>query len=781
MRTSRWLAVAAGLVIAVSAATVALPALADDSTGTVTGHFTDGSTPLSVTVTLQSGDGSFVVSTPTDENGGYTFTDVPAGTYTVNFAFQNGPVQYAFGQLDPNLATPITVTAGQTSTVDDTLVPHGGLRGHVTRADGAPAAFASVSAANDTDHIGFGSTAADANGDYSMSVLTPGNYTVSFQADLNSPLQYANQKTNLDDADRIPVTAGAVTVLDQQMLATGTLSGTLTDHGQPVEGAFVSANAADGTGVSGTTGSDGAYQLNLLPGTYAVQFQLPNGLTQYAHERIDPARADPITITAGAVTVDNEKVAPTGVVSGHLVDQAGNPVAGASVELSNDIQEALSTTDESGAYQMTAFTGTYRLSFGTPFGVQWAHRRATAGQADPVVVTADTTTTVDEALVPNGSVTVTAVDSQTHHSVPAFCVNLEGVGEPVCTTNGAVHFPTVLPGRYFADITNPEESDTFVPVRLRGVVVTSGADTAVKQILDKRPTVSALITDAKTGAPVAQACLELVGVSRPETLGNGGAVCSDATGHVTIPFESPGQYKAFVRARDDVHGSQWVGPNGGVGAFKQARTVTLMAGASITLPTIKLDKAGSISGVVTDAASGQPVPFSTIGLASFIFGAGFGTDAVAADKQGRYTLSGLGPYGWTLFISASGEASVFSGGVADRDKATPVKVKAGSTTTFNVAMRPGVTVTGNVFGLDGTALAASARVSFINADSGEVMGDGDAVGGVYTAHIAPSEKVKIGYNGSAKGDNYSGFVAGVINIPGSGTKTINVTMSQLDP
>jgi hypothetical protein len=61
------------------------------------------------------------------------------------------------------------------------------------------------------------------------------------------------------------------------------------------------------------------------------------------------------------------------------------------------------------------------------------------------------------------------------------------------------------------------------------------------------------------------------------------------------------------------------------------------------------------------------------------------------------------------------------------------------------------------------------------------MGDGDAVGGVYTAHIAPSEKVKIGYNGSAKGDNYSGFVAGVINIPGSGTKTINVTMSQLDP
>src|SRR5262249_48334575 len=89
MRTSRWLAGAAGLVVAARAAAIALPALADDSTGIVTGHFTDGTTPLSVTVTLQTSDFSFVVSTPTDQTGGYTFTDVPAGTYTVNFAFQN--------------------------------------------------------------------------------------------------------------------------------------------------------------------------------------------------------------------------------------------------------------------------------------------------------------------------------------------------------------------------------------------------------------------------------------------------------------------------------------------------------------------------------------------------------------------------------------------------------------------------------------------------------------------------------------------------------------------
>jgi hypothetical protein len=48
--------------------------------------------------------------------------------------------------------------------------------------------------------------------------------------------------------------------------------------------------------------------------------------------------------------------------------------------------------------------------------------------------------------------------------------------------------------------------------------------------------------------------------------------------------------------------------------------------------------------------------------------------------------------------------------------------------------------------------------------------------------------VKIAYSGSANGDNYSGFVGGtslanatVFSIPASGSKTINVTMSQLDP
>jgi protocatechuate 3,4-dioxygenase beta subunit len=780
------LAVASALVVAASVTALAVPALADDSTGTVTGRFSDSGNAVAATVFIASTDFSYFHSTPTDSGGNYTFTDVPAGSYNVSFQLPSGFTQYAFGHLDPASADIITVSGGQTTTVDDSLVAHGSMSGHVTDSAGNPVANASVEANGVTDSV-FAFTTTDATGAYTLPALSGGDYRVSFQASFNTPVQYANNRTSFDQADLIHVTNGAATVEDQSLLPTGTLSGTVTDsHGQPVSSAFLFASSPNGLFASGFTAPDGSYSISLFPDTYTLQIQLPNGLTQYAHNETDPGKADPLVVTANQVTVDNETTLPTGVVSGHLLDHDGNPVANASVSLDTGALSAFGSTDDTGAYSITAFAGTYSLRFDTSFGSEWAHNQSSASRADPIQVTADTTSTVDETLVATGSVSITASDSVTHAPISSFCAVLNG---QVCTTDGTVTFPTVLPGRYTAFVSGPLGDDTYLESTIGGIVVSSAANTAATVALNKAAKVSAFVTDAKTGAPVANACLEVVSVIQPSQLGGGGGICSDATGHVSLDFVQPGTYVAFVDARDNVHGDQWVGPDGGVGAFKKAATITVTAGSTNTLPTVKLDKAGSISGTITDAATGKAPAFAQVSLSSINEGFGGGGFGVSADAQGHYTLSGLGPYQWTLFISGPGYASQFSGGVGDRDKATGVKVKANATTTFNVALSKGTTVTGKVFGPDGSTRSHSARVVFFNASTGDEMGVGDIFQSpfTYTAQVTGAQKVKIFYEGSV-GDNYMGWVGGtdfasatVFSIPASGSKTFNVTMTQLSP
>jgi hypothetical protein len=81
-----------------------------------------------------------------------------------------------------------------------------------------------------------------------------------------------------------------------------------------------------------------------------------------------------------------------------------------------------------------------------------------------------------------------------------------------------------------------------------------------------------------------------------------------------------------------------------------------------------------------------------------------------------------------------------------------------------------------------------ARIIVFNAMSGEEMYDADAGGTppTYTALVLGPQKVKLFYEGSVNGVNYHGYVGGAdfasattFSIPVSGSKTINVMMTQL--
>jgi hypothetical protein len=194
---------------------------------------------------------------------------------------------------------------------------------------------------------------------------------------------------------------------------------------------------------------------------------------------------------------------------------------------------------------------------------------------------------------------------------------------------------------------------------------------------------------------------------------------------------------------------QWVGVDHGVGAQLRSRLVLVGEGETTTVPDIGLDGIGSVTGVVTDKATGQPLANTFVGLSSFNAGYGDPGPATATDAQGVYTLGELGPYDWTLFFSRPGYAPVFSGGTGDRLLARGVRVTAGQVSTFDQSLKVGKTLTGTVSNADGTPPASFVRVTLVHALTGDELNVSDVTGTTpYSLQVATPLLVKFKVNES---------------------------------
>jgi hypothetical protein len=90
--------------------------------------------------------------------------------------------------------------------------------------------------------------------------------------------------------------------------------------------------------------------------------------------------------------------------------------------------------------------------------------------------------------------------------------------------------------------------------------------------------------------------------------------------------------------------------------------------------------------------------------------------------EGRYEISGLGPYAWKVqFPSAYGDyAWQWSGGVADRFSATPVQVTPGGTATADARLRKPGKISGRLVGA--TRPFQYTTVIAVNALTGDYAG-----------------------------------------------------------
>ncbi|MDG4827748.1 carboxypeptidase regulatory-like domain-containing protein [Solwaraspora sp. WMMD1047] len=639
----------------------------------------------------------------------------------------------------------------------------GSITGRLTTSTGAPAANAWVVAYDEQDWNSVSWTETDANGDYTVDGLPGGSYLVSFELQ-GQPQQYHHRKTDIWDADPVTVTDGATITVNEQLFATGTITGQIRNaDGTPRADLLVTArNPETFDSNYGLTDSDGRYRIPVLPGAHQVSFEPIEGSyqTQYVPGQLAESSGQLFEVAEDAEVTVDDTILAVGSLSGRFTNAAGQPLVGAYIDVSTAAEQGwagvYAETDGNGEFSVPEIlVGSYTLSFSHGDRVQFYQGKLTIEEADAFTVSAGANTHLTDSLARTGSVRVTAVDAVTGAPVPHFCVS---PGD--CGSGGTVTVTDLPQGRHQFSVYT--EDGNYFSLDTEPVEVRADQTTAVTVRLRPAARITTTVVDRQTGNPVANVCVQVHRTHAPSRP-DGDGYCTNTAGRVTIGYLEKGSYHLFVDPGETAYGAQWVGAAGGTGDQRAAATIVAQAGATVTAPTVRLDQAGVITGRVTDAATGAPIDSAQINLLTAHPGVGAASKAVT-DADGRYRVTGLGPYAWPLLFDHYEYTSHWSGGATDRYSATPIQVTAGGTATHDTALGAGTEVRGTVTNQHGVA-SDGGYVIARHVDTGDIVGSGWIDGGNYTLSALGPQSVYLTYDASFGEDFYSGSTNGAAVTP----------------
>ncbi|PTJ27648.1 hypothetical protein BU035_06825, partial [Staphylococcus simulans] len=395
-----------------------------------------------VEVTLTKPDGS-TVTTTTDGNGNYEFTNLPNGDYTITFETPEG-----YEPTTPNVGNPELDSNGTTTTVtvnngDDKTIDSGFYK-PVQETPQEPATYTvgdkvwedtnkdGVQNSNEPGIPGVevtltkpdGSTVTtttDGNGNYEFTNLPNGDYTITFETpegyepttpNVGNPELDSNGTTTtvtVNNGDDKTIDSGFYkpTVEPTPVPATYNLGdyvwedsnkdGIQNSNEVGIEGVTVTLTKPDGSVVTTTTDANGKYEFTDLPnGEYTITFEAPEGyeptLVNVGNTALD---SDGTTTTVTINNADNYTidsgffkpvVEPTPVPATYTVgdkvwedtnkdgiQNSNEPgIPGVEVTLTKpDGSTVTTTTDENGNYEFTNLpNGEYTITFETPEGYE---------------------------------------------------------------------------------------------------------------------------------------------------------------------------------------------------------------------------------------------------------------------------------------------------------------------------------------------------------------------------------------------------------------------------
>ena len=721
--------------------------------GSISGTVTDSSgTGIAGVCVSDLITGAFVT---TGSGGTYLLPDLPIGGALVGMAVEDGyasncgsNLTYS-GYLFPG--APTVTAGGTTANVDAILSPGGSITGTVTNTSGGDLGGMCVQAGQEANAVSaslntFETTTTSATGNYTFSGLDTGSYQVSVTTGCGGSLAYAG--TYYQQGAAVGVTAGQTTSgIDVALQQGGSISGTVTTGAGSPAGICVQA-FPQGVGASfalAATSTSGAYTLpQLAAGLYTVIFSTGcGGTASLIGTTADDIAVADLQTTSGV----DATLSAAGAISG-TVTAGGHAAADVCVNASGTTGgstgiSAYAVTSPSGTYTVVGLpAGSYTVEFYSGCGgsagyvTQYYDNQATLGSANLVTVTGTSTTTgINAVMQLAGGISGTVLDAS-GIGLPGICAeaftSTSFAAQATSGSDGAYTISGLAPGTYNVQfLAGPCGNAGGYPPQWydnqpitgtpQSVTVTSGQiTTAIGDTMAAiTGSISGTVTDSSS-TPLAGICVEAVGsiaggFNLTASLSNGTYTITGLVADTyTVEFlvngcGSTGNYLA----------QYWDNQPAATGT---PGSVTVATGQPVTGINDALAAGGSISGVVTDSATGAALPgvcVSALGNTTLV------TVNGATGAGGAYTLTGLPTDSYMVVFSTPGCGNNGPYATQYYDNAT----SAAAATMVSVTA--GVAVTGI-----GDALAYSTLVGSV---SGTVTdGSGAALRGICVALLAPS-------------------------------------------
>ena len=554
-------------------------------------------------------------------DGTYSFAGIPPGNYTLVATLPNSE------------GTALTATAtaqviqDQTSNVDITFAPTGGVTGVVRRTSGEVVVNLSVQLHGQNPD----------GTDLSRQVRsdTAGTYTFQDVPVVSVTIETVDSATNTAASAKVNIAANVIASQDLTLVAGGTVTGLITNQSnQPIPAALVTVIGNNGT-FNTTAGPDGRYFVDhVAPGTVNVQVRDPN--TGFA------GRSSGSINFAGQILTLNIQLVPFGTVNGTVFRFDGaTPVPGAQVSLFG-ASNGTTTTDALGHYQFDFVPlGSFTVDVTDP-------ATGDRGRTNNQVSANGEVRTVNVVLNGVGSLRVTVKDAAgnliTNAQITIFEQNQFGtVLQGNTQSDGTFTFPNVLAGPYFATATDPV---TQLSGSLTSAITAGVANTATIQ-LQPAGSVLGRVLNVDGVTPLANVIVQIFGpVFRQVSTASDGSFRFDALplGTYTLQsFDGSGHLRArntgiSLAANGDVITTNLVF----VGLGQVQGTVrnpngTLANGVSITLQSSNAQVGGFFS--ATSNASGA-YTINNVPTGSFTVTASVPAQQLVAEASGQIASDG---------------------------------------------------------------------------------------------------------------------------------------------